>query len=89
MLGLMADPSERTEGGNKRERTRLIIDTEDEIRLAVRLRALKTRQDNSAVVNAILREALAAEIAEVQSYPQAGGSGKKPGPKRKEKGGGK
>ncbi len=68
------------------ERIRLMVDTEDVIRRAVRLRALKQGDDvtNSDVVNAILREALADEIAEVSSYPQSGtGSGKKPGPKPK------
>jgi hypothetical protein len=86
MLGLMADTTKPPEGGDKRERTRLIIDTEEVIRRAVRLRALKTGEDNSEVVNAILREALADEIEEVSKYPQVKG-GKKPGRKPKKRGG--
>jgi hypothetical protein len=68
------------------ERIRLIIDTEDVVRRAVRLRALKMGGDVtiSDVVNAVLREALAVEIAEVEKYPHAGtGTGKKSGRKSK------
>jgi hypothetical protein len=67
-------------------RIRLIIDTEDEIRRAVRLRALKMGEDvtNSDVVNEILRKALASEILEVRGFGTAHGTGKKPGRKRKE-----
>jgi hypothetical protein len=68
------------------KRIRLIIDTDDAIRRAVHLRALKMGSDvtNSDVVNDILREALADEIAEVKSYPSGRGTGRKPGRKRKD-----
>jgi hypothetical protein len=72
------------------ERIRLIVDTDEVIRRAVRLRALKLGDDFtiSDVVNDILRNALADEIAEVKNYPQAGsGSARKPGPKPKKRGG--
>lgn len=72
-------------------RIRLIIDTDDDIRRAVRLRAVKMGGDvtNSDVVNAILRDALAAEIAEVHTYPtgETKGTGKKRGRKPAEGGG--
>jgi hypothetical protein len=50
------------------ERIRLIIDTDEEIRLAVHLEA--TRQDLSAseVVNNILRKALASQIEDAKKY---------------------
>jgi hypothetical protein len=53
-----------------KERTRLIIDTEDILRRAVHLRRLKMAYDTSVsdVVNEILREALAQEIREVEAY---------------------
>jgi hypothetical protein len=56
------------------ERTRLIIDTDDVLRRAVHLRRIKmpTGTTVSDVVNGILREALAREIAEVSNYPDAG-----------------
>ena len=72
------------------ERIRLIVDTDDLIRRAVRLRALKRGSDVtvSDVVNEALRKEFAEEIAEVENYPQAaGGTGKKPGRKPKEGGG--
>ena len=52
------------------ERIRLIIDTDDIVRRAVHLRRIKMPGvvSNSDVVNAILREALAAEIAEIEGY---------------------
>jgi hypothetical protein len=57
------------------ERIRLIIDTDDVVRRAVHLRRIKTpgTPSNSDVVNAILREALAEEIAEVEGYDKSGG----------------
>ncbi len=72
-------------GAMATDRIRLIIDTDDATRRAVRLRALKMGQDTtiSDVVNVILREVLADEIAEVENYPQSTpGSAKKPGRKR-------
>jgi hypothetical protein len=64
------------------ERTRLIIDCPDVIRRAVHLRRLKMASGttNSDVVVEILREALAQEIREVESYQRQ--------EKRKGKGGG-
>lgn len=72
MMGLMAEPTQQTEGKDRRQRTRLIIDTDDVVRLAVRLRALKTGMDNSDVVTEILKEALAAEIKEASNFPASG-----------------
>jgi hypothetical protein len=53
------------------DRIRLIVDTDDTVRRAVHLRRIKTGGDTtvSDVVNQILREALAVEIREVESYP--------------------
>ena len=52
------------------ERIRLIIDTDDEVRRAVQLRRLRQAGNptTSDVVNAILREALAEEIAENRKH---------------------
>jgi hypothetical protein len=52
------------------ERVRMIIDTTDTIRRAVQLRRVKLGGTGtlSEVVNAILQEALAEEIAEVERY---------------------
>jgi hypothetical protein len=60
------------------ERIRLIIDTEDVIRRAVQLRKVKAGlgESSSDIVNAILREALAEEIAELERHAQ-GEEGKK------------
>lgn len=75
------------------ERIRLIVDTDEVIRRAVRLRALKMGDDvtHADVVNGILRgdyPSLKEEIAEVEKFPQASsGTGKKPGRKPKKEGG--
>jgi hypothetical protein len=50
------------------ERIRLIIDTEEEIRLAVRLAATKADVSPSELVNGILRKVLAAEIQDAKRY---------------------
>jgi hypothetical protein len=50
------------------ERIRLIIDTEEEVRLAVRLAATKADVSPSQLVNDILRKALAAEIQDARKY---------------------
>jgi Arc/MetJ-type ribon-helix-helix transcriptional regulator len=52
------------------ERIRLIIDTEDVIRRAVQLRKVKSGAGESVsdIVNAILREALAEEIKELEEH---------------------
>src|SRR4051794_27695683 len=76
MNGLMAEttPKQPSPPGQP-GRTRLIIDTTDTIRRAVRLRALKMgvqeqrEVTHSEVVNAILQEALAGEIQEVLDFP--------------------
>ncbi len=49
-------------------RIRMIIDTEEEIRLAVKLAALKSGKGVSELVNDILRRALAAEIKDARKY---------------------
>jgi hypothetical protein len=59
------------------ERTRLIIDTEEDLRLAVHLAAGAAGMTKSQFVNAVLRKALANELKDVQKYLS----------KRKEKGG--
>jgi hypothetical protein len=67
------------------ERTRLIIDTDETVKRAVLLRKIKMPSDPtiSDVVNGILREVLAAEIAEVERYQS---EGLPPAPKRSRKG---
>jgi hypothetical protein len=50
------------------DRIRLIIDTEEEIRLAVRLAAVKADTSPSELVNSILRKALASEIEDAKRY---------------------
>ena len=58
---------------DKRDRTRLVVETTELLRRAVRLRVLK-HEDNvtsSDVVNEILTTALADEIAEVQLFARA------------------
>lgn len=66
------------------ERIRLIIDTEDVVRRAVHLRKVKSGGDATAsdIVNAILREALAAEIAELEQHTQSQQGGEKKPKKR-------
>jgi hypothetical protein len=63
------------------ERIRMIVDTDEMMRRAVQLRRLKmpTGTTVSDVVNHILREALAEELAEVATYPgMEGEEGYKP-----------
>lgn len=50
------------------ERIRMIIDTEEEIRLAVRLAATKANISVSELVNTILRDQLADEIKDARKY---------------------
>jgi hypothetical protein len=50
------------------DRTRMIIDTTEEIRIAVRFAATKADKTTSAVVNEILRKALAAELKDARRY---------------------
>lgn len=58
-------------------RVRMIIDTDEEIRLAVRLAATKTDRSISELVNSILRKALADEIRDARKYlPKDRASGK-------------
>lgn len=77
-------------------RIRLIIDTDDIVRRAVQLRKAKSRggESMSDIVGAILREALAEEIGELEAHDRAlDMPEKKPGrkperkPKRQEGGG--
>lgn len=50
------------------ERIRLIIDTDEEIRLAVKLAATKADLTTSELVNQILRARLAEEIRDAKKY---------------------
>ncbi len=50
------------------ERIRIIIDTEEEVRLAVRLAATKADLTTSQLINGILRKALGAEIEDAKKY---------------------
>lgn len=50
------------------ERIRMIIDTEEDIRLAVRLAATKLDISVSELVNKILRKALGGEIEDARKY---------------------
>lgn len=50
------------------ERIRVIIDTDEEIRLAIRLAATKADVTTSELVNSILRKALASEIEDARKY---------------------
>jgi hypothetical protein len=50
------------------ERIRVIIDTEEEVRLALRLAATKAGMGVSDFVNMILRRELAAEIKDARKY---------------------
>lgn len=50
------------------ERIRVIIDTEEEVRLAIRLAASKRNMTASELVNSILRKALAEEIKDAKKY---------------------
>lgn len=50
------------------ERIRLIIDTDEDVRLAVRLAATKADVSPSEFVNGILRKALAAELRDARKY---------------------
>jgi hypothetical protein len=61
------------------DRIRLIIDTDDVLRRAVHLRKIKMASGTtvSDVVNGILREALAQELAEVEKYGSEESASKK------------
>ncbi len=50
------------------ERIRIIIDTDEEVRLAVRLAATKADVSTSELVSTILRKALASEIEDARKY---------------------
>lgn len=50
------------------ERTRMIIDTDEEIRLAVKLAATKADLGVSEFVNSLLRKALGPEIEDAKRY---------------------
>lgn len=49
-------------------RIRLIIDTEEDVRVAVKLAALKANKSPSELVNDILRKALPQEIRDAKKY---------------------
>jgi hypothetical protein len=68
------------------ERIRMIVDTTDTVRRAVQLRRVKLggKESLSDIVNAILEEALAEEIAEIQRFDAPGEAKEK---KTKRKGG--
>ncbi len=50
------------------DRIRLIIDTDEAVRMAVRLASMKRSKSPSEVVNEILREALKAELMDAKKY---------------------
>jgi hypothetical protein len=50
------------------ERIRMIIDTEEEVRLAVKLAATAAGVSSSELVNSILRKALPNEIRDAKKY---------------------
>lgn len=50
------------------DRIRLIIETEEDVRLAVKLRCVRDDVSISELVNRILREALAEEIQDAKKY---------------------
>jgi hypothetical protein len=50
------------------ERIRLIIDTEEEVRLAIQLAATRAGMSKSEFVNSLLRKALANEIKDARKY---------------------
>jgi hypothetical protein len=50
------------------DRIRLIIDTDEEVRLAIRLAATKANMSTSELVNSVLRKALASEIEDAKKY---------------------
>jgi len=50
------------------DRIRMIIDTEEEIRLAVKLAANAAGVSSSELVNSILRKALPSEIRDAKKY---------------------
>jgi plasmid stability protein len=50
------------------ERIRLIIDTEEEVRLALHLAATRAGKSNSEMANDILRKALIKEIEDAKKY---------------------
>lgn len=60
------------------ERTvRLVIVTDEELRNALRLRAAQLNEDMSEVADTILRDALAAQIAELRRNQEQKGKGRK------------
>jgi hypothetical protein len=69
------------------ERVRLIIDTEEEVRLAVRLAATKLGMSTSEWINALLRRELEEEIEVARRYTPDKGEDDTP-PRRKKRGGG-
>lgn len=50
------------------QRIRLIIDTDEELRLAVRLAATKADVSPSQLINELIRKHLAAEITDAKKY---------------------
>jgi len=54
-------------------RIRIIIDTEEDIRLGVRLAATKAEKTPSQLINDILRKALPGEISDARKYVQKKG----------------
>ena len=50
------------------ERIRLLIDTDAEVRLAVKLASVRENISPSQLVNRILRKALTAELADARKY---------------------
>lgn len=67
------------------ERIRLIIDTEEDFRLAVRLRAVKEDISPSEVINRLIAKHLAEELVDARKYAgdRRGAAAPKPGRKSK------
>lgn len=53
------------------KRNRLIVDVDPEVRIAVKIAALKAGVSSSDLVESILREHLAVEIREAKKYPSS------------------
>ena len=90
MNAIMAEPTKSADDAKEPGRVRMIVDTKDAVRRAVKLRALKQSRPGhevsySDVVNAILlgeQPPLAREVEEVSGYGEAD-TGRKPRPKPK------
>ena len=67
----MTDDTDRTEAADSTNRIRLIIDTEDALRRAVRARAANEGVSPSDIVNELIRKHLGPEIEEARQFINA------------------